>query len=341
MPTPLELAKLRRAYGEIRQGFSVVKAGKDDVYVKHLSSIERGSIDAEYIVFFETASERGLFTEADRLKELESKGEWLPSDEKSIEDLKQYLRGLRDTKANLLIPSQLEGINKQIADGEGRLIAQLEKRHSLLGFTAEEFANKKLNELYIFHSMFKSEKFDELYISREDMEYMNDYELGRLIDVYNSKMREINDTAIKKIAIARFFQDLYSLCEKDIFKFFGKPIADLTYYQCDLAQYARFFYFILSEQQNKPPIEMLDDPEKIIEWYNISKNATKELERHKPAANNNGGTAAQSLMGVSQKEYKQMGMESHGPSLSDIAKKNGDKKIGREQLMALLSGQKV
>ena len=116
----------------------------------------------------------------------------------------------------------------------------------------------------------------------------------------------------------------------------------MTYYQCDLCIYGRFFSFILTEE-TKPPADILDDPDKIIEWHQSTKNARKELEKNVKAMGDSGGVQqAQSLMGATAADYKKMGMDTgaKGPSLASMAAKNGGK-LNREQMMKALHGSKV
>ena len=209
----IEVARLRRSFRAIRDGYSLANIGGEKIYVKHLSSLERGDIDMEHVAFFDAAVSKGLASEKTRLEQLRDDKIWSAEDEKKIEDQRNYIKNLTDTKSNVL-PWHLEEINKQLEAANKLLAGKLTMRSSVIGLTAESFASRKLNELYICYSLFRDKNFEEPMVSRESIDEYDDEELSLLVRAYNKAMLEVSEGFIKKIAIARFFQDLYSLCEK-------------------------------------------------------------------------------------------------------------------------------
>ncbi len=337
MASEVELARLRKSYAAIRQGFSAVIVNGVQVYIKHLSSLERGDIDIEHVRFYDQAVSKGLPSQFQKLAELHLSGQWTNEDEKGVSESRLYIKNLNDTKNNLHLPSQIPAMNKQIEDAAKILRAKEDKRFELLGMTAEEFSQRKLNELYIHYSFYKDKFFQDYYISKEEMNQLEDSELAKLVSSYNEKISEVSELMIKKIALSRFFQDLYSLCDKDAYKFFGKPIADFTYYQCDLAIYGRFFNFILGGE-TKPPSDIIEDPDKVIEWHNISRNAARELAKKESSGSQNSSGA--SLVGASQNDYETLGIKQEGDSLNAVAEKKGGK-LNKNEMLAYLKGRKV
>ncbi len=236
---------LRYLYGQILLGVSSVKIEDKNVFIRHFSPMEQSELDREHSIFLSAALHSGLSDEKTKLAELEKDSLWTDADEAKIENQQFYLRGLVDSKKNLVLASQVAEQNKLIEEAQKDLDSQLSRRSNLLGLTAELFANKKLSERYIFNSVFKDKNCNFSLFSDEEFEYLEIEELNTITTAFNTAMRELNDQTIKKIAISRFFQDIFSLCDDNIFYFYGKPIVSLTFKQSELAGCGRFFKSIL------------------------------------------------------------------------------------------------
>lgn len=268
---------LRTLYGQIILGSSPTKIGDSVAYIRHFSPLEQGELDGGYTSFLEMALERGLESEEQRLKDLAASGLWTEADEASLENQQRYIKGLIATKKNLSLPSQVEAQNAQIAAAEAELHKKMLERVKMLGMTAEGFAKKKLNELYILTSLHRDKACTIPWYSHEEFDYLDVSELNKVAESFNKTMASINESTIKKIAIEPFFQNSFGLCDDNIFNFYGKPIISLTYQQSELAGYGRFFKHILSSEP-RPPADVLADPDKMIDWHQTSKNAEKMMK---------------------------------------------------------------
>ena len=59
------------------------------------------------------------------------------------------LKRLELSKSKVFLQTQIDYFSKEIEKGREELAQLVEKKSELLGFTAEAYANKKINEFYI------------------------------------------------------------------------------------------------------------------------------------------------------------------------------------------------
>lgn len=320
--------KFKTLYGQIILGISPAKIDGSVAFIRHLSPLEQGELDGGYSSFFEKAVERELPTEEQKLKQLAADNLWTDADESFVENQERYLIGLKDSKKNLLLPSQVEEQNKTIAATEALLLKKRGERTGLLQLTAESYARKKVNELYICKSLFRDKRCTEPFFDDDVFEYLDTNEINRVAIAFNETMANMNEQAIKQIAIAPFFQNSFGLCDDNIFNFYGKPIVHLTFLQSDLAGYGRFFKHILSSEP-KPPGDIINDPDKIIDWYQTAKNAEKMMKQ------NNSSNVA--VVGATQDDMKALSQASGGEIVTLEKLAGGRKKVRGAELAKMLS----
>ena len=77
---------------------------------------------------------------------------------------------MKKTKSKLILQAQIDAINKELVTVENDLTNLLAEKESTIGFTAEEYANRRINEYYMHVSildqdekrLFAENEFDEL-----------------------------------------------------------------------------------------------------------------------------------------------------------------------------------
>jgi len=320
--------KLRKLYAEILLGYSPAKYCGVTVFIKHFSAIEQGILDGEYPVFYNEALLKGVPSEQDRVKILVSQEVWSEDKDREIEYLQRELAGKQDTKKHLAFDSQIDQVNKELKEVSSKLDILLNEKDSLVGLTAELFARKRVNELYILNSVFQDKKLLDRFYSDEDFDDLNERELSETIRTYNTAVNDLQGVSLRKIGLAPFFQDFFNHCDNNVYNFYGKPIAYLTFFQADLVKFGKFFKHVLSGE-SRPPQEIINDPDAIIDWYNKDGNQ-KKLIGDKPSS-------AVSIIGSAEdvgKMAQQQGAEVI--SLQEEARKKGVKKLGTKDLMKLL-----
>lgn len=167
--------------------------------------------------------------------------------------------------------------------------------------TAEKFAGKKINEIYLKYTIFEDKLFQKTIYTEEVLENITENNLYRAISCYNRCIEKISNKNIKKLAICSFFQNAFFLCDDNIFDFYGKPICYLTYYQVELANVAKYFKYILTSSDVTPPEDVLNNPEKLEDWHHSVKNVEKIINKHE------GG--ATSIMGATADDLKRIGLD--------------------------------
>ena len=94
----------------------------------------------------------------------------------------------------------------------------------------------------------------------------------------------------------------YYLCKDNPFIFFGKPIVQLTYHQTDLFAYGRYYKHILQDMKNPPSQEVMQDPDRLLELYEIEKNQEERMGDKETT-----GTAS-TVVGATAEDLEALGM---------------------------------
>ena len=316
--TPL----IKRVYGDIIRGYSIGKIFNSDCVIKHFTPKDQAEIDGHYIEFYEFALKEGVSSEDEKLKSLIKEGLWDKEKENKILDLKSELSRLNETKSQLVFESQLGTIKESIERTRAKLNSLLSDKFSLIGNTAEYYANKKTNELYIYYSFY--DKSNNRLFSKEEFDDLDEHQIDEITQYYNSLINNFEDKNLKLAALIPTYQNYLSLCGDNISTFFAKPIVDLSFYQCELLSYGRFFKHILSGE-NKPPSNILDDPDAMIDWYNKSRNLEKIT----------GGDKSMGIVGGPQEEIQSITGQEAFDLKTEIAK-TGAKTVRGENLAKML-----
>ena len=338
----LEKEKLKSLYVDVIRGFSISKTKQfGDLYIKHLDMVSSSSIDEKQNSFFKKAKDQGVPTREDQLKYLNKEGLWTEAEEEKLRDQHSILSGLRTSKSKVFLQSQIEYFKKEIEKEEKVLTELIEKREELMGYTAESYSSKKVNEFYIYTALYKNQNLDEKYFTEEEFDYIDFEKLGDLIKNYNDATRYFNSINLKRVALSPFFLNYFYLCDDNPQIFYGNPVVKLSYHQVELFGYARHFKHLMSELKSKPPEDYYDDPDKLIEYVEAGKNAEKMLEK---SEKNSKGHGAMSVVGATKEDIRRMGLtaesneEVSGISLSkEAAKKQGS--LSMEDMIKLHEGK--
>lgn len=271
----MEEYKLRKAYSDILSGFSRAIFKNRPFYIKHFNSVDQGVVDEKYLELLSFASKE-LINEESRLIELQASGEWTEKDEDWIINHRTYLDNLFKTRDHPLNASTKSETIRIIEVTEKELEEKLNKKRMLVGVTAENWAARRINEFYIWDSLFTDRNCQEKVFSEDEFYELEDRELDDIIHFFNVSMSPFNNSGIKNIAISSFFQSSFSLCEDNIFHFYGKPASLLSFYQTELAIYGKYFRHILTDPDI--PFNYRTDPDKLISWHNGDRNLVPPVE---------------------------------------------------------------
>jgi len=325
----IEKEKLKSLYLDILKGYGACYGSKefDTFYVKHLDMSSSSDIDTTYQKCYEKAKGEGLPTEKDQLEYLNEEKIWTKEEEMGLQNQESLVEGLKASKSKVYLQSQIDYFAKEIEKEQGKLEDIKAEKSEYLGFTAESYANKKINEFYIYTTIYKDADLKERFFSREEFEYINFEKFAGLVNAYNETTKYFNSVNLKRVSLSTFFLNYFYLCDDNPMTFYGKAVVELSYHQVELFGYARHFKSLLSDMKTSPPSEYYDDPDKLMEFVDAGKNAEKMLEK---AEKNDKAHGAMSVVGATKEDLRRMGLtpgsseELSGTNLQqEAAKKQG------------------
>lgn len=311
---------LKVIQSEIIKGYSKYKFGNEYLYVKHIDIFLSSKLDEYYNESLAKALEMGAKTREDRIKEVYSQKLWTQKKEQEIEEKKSYLERLKTTKKKMHLKSEADYIKMQIEIQE-RELKELEKeKEDIIGGTAENFAEKKVNDIFFYLSSFKDEYLNINFFSEQDYEELESTSLNELFKIFEIHSKKINSENIKKISLSPSFLNYFYLCDDNPVSFFGKPVCNLTFYQLEVFSNAKYYKQILIESNSNIPEDIKQNPDKLIEWFEINKNAQKMISQY-----DNSDDSNLSLVGATKEDLQHIGLSHLTPSKSNLAEEAAKK----------------
>lgn len=327
--------KIRLLFIDILKGYSEVYYRNNKIYFKHNTSFDSGDIDSKRQEFIRKAKNNGLPTEKEKEAYLIAEKLWSKEKNEEIQRIKSYISNLKTTKSKLFRNEEIDSINKQINEQNLKLIELVSERKELLGFTVEDYANKKVNEYYMYNSLYKDKNLNERYFSEGDFDELENKDISEIIEIYNNINKDFSEKNLKKIALSSFYLSLYNMCEDNPYYLYGKPIIYLTFYQVEVFSYSRYFRNALSEAKHKPADELYEDPDKLIDWLESSKNVEEVLNKNSIKENKKSeGAVGTSIIGAKKEDLAKIGADEKGVSLHNEALKKGGT-LNMQDLMKL------
>ena len=323
--------ELKLVFSEIVEGYSLTRSELfGDLKIKHINNYDSAKTDIKNNYYFEKAVSQGLPKREEKLEYLIKEKLWDSEKDKEADRLKEMLKGMNRTKSKLFLQAQIDAIKKDIVDNEIKLSNILAEKESVIGFTAEEYASRRINEYYMHISildeegkqLFGENEFDEL-----EQDQVND-----IMQVYEKNNRKFKAEILKKISLADFFTNIFYLCEDNVFNFYGKPVIDLTFYQIEIYSYGRYFKSIIQNSEENIPDHIVEDPDKLIEWAESSKNVKEVLEKSSGDAE----SGASSIMGATKQDLAKAGIDQN-QDVIDLSQKAQEKggRLTMEDMMKL------
>tara|TARA_Y100000592_G_scaffold17623_2_gene26514 strand:- start:3687 stop:4703 length:1017 start_codon:yes stop_codon:yes gene_type:complete len=335
MEGDVEKKYLRRVFTEVIRGFSKISSDKyDTFYIKHIDVFDSEEIDEKNEEYLNYAKNKGLPTEKQRLEQLKEDDLWSVDKQKEIDEITDYIKQLKLNKSKYFLKAQIDSVSQQIKDENEKLLKLIEEKFTLVGLTAEIFASKKINEYYIFNTLYKKEDLKNKLFTEEQFDELSEDDLLELIKMFNYNSSRFSQRNLKRIALSPFFLNDFYLCEDSPMNYFGKPLVELTYNQSELFSHAKQFKYILQELKHRPSAEVMSDPDKLIEVYEAGQNAEKVMSKM------DGDADASTVVGATKEDLERLGLKSSddnsekGVDLAkEAAKKGGN--LDMEDLIKL------
>lgn len=328
----MDLIDLKVTFSEILRGFSLVESEYyGTVRIKHFTNFDSAELDIRNREFYNKAVNEGLPTRKQRVDDLLEQEIWTEEKNKEILNTKSHIAGLENTKKQVFLQAHLDQTNKELEIQKTKLIELEHEKEELIGFTAEAYASRRINEHYIYNAL-KTEKGESLF-TNEEYEELEEKKLVSLIGLYNKSVKKFKSPLLKRISVSPFFTNIFYLCENNAHVFFGKPLVNLSFYQLELFGYARYYKSMIENSEKKPPEHISEDPEKLVEWFESTKSAAETLEKSEAKAGEHGAT---SLVGATKDDLKRLGLDNPGETIS-LAKKAAEKggKLTMDDMMKI------
>ena len=269
--TPKHL--LRKIYMEVLRGYTKTTVPKFGAfYIKHLDLFASEEIDEKKREYEEHAQSKGLPTAKEKLAELEKDDLWSPQKERDIKNLESMIERLKITKSIFVLQADRDSIQKQIRDAIKEHEDLIHEKAELMGYTCDSYAFKKMNEFFIFNTSYKTPDLKDLFFDKNTFDELHEMEVSILASHYGKVGESYGEKNLKRIALSGFFLNSFYLCKNNPFTFFGNPVVELTYNQSELFSYGTYFKHLLQELKHEPDPETMDDPDKLVELFNVSKN---------------------------------------------------------------------
>lgn len=315
---------LKTLYWEIIRGYSNFELNNKIYYVKHMSPKDAGIIEMKENFYFNKAKSQNIPTNEERIEQLIKENSYDPKSDKQILDLKLSIANMKKTRSKLYLTRDLNNLDKQITESSDELKALEEKRESLLDTTCEKYTAKRMNEFYIYYSVYDDELCEKHSFQLEEFEELDQLELIEFVNKYYEITFKFNHQNLKRIGVSGFFLNYFYLSDDNPYFFYGKPVSLLSFYQIELFGYARYFKDLMSKSTVKHPDEYNEDVDKIIDWYESSSNMEKLQEENNKKAGKEAAVQAVSVMGATKEDLKKLKKDNTGAvSLEEAAKKKG------------------
>lgn len=328
----MEDSALKVIFSEILRGYTLVDNedfGK--LKIKHFNNFDSAELDIKNRYFYEKARDQGLPTREQKIQYLLDNNIWDEEKNKELLRLKTMIAGLKNSKSKLFLQAHLDDINRQLEENQLKLSEKELKKEELIGFCAENYAQRRINEHYMQKAIL-NEQGGQL-LSNEDFEELHQDQLMSLIATYNKNTKKFGSSNLKKISLSGFFTNLFYLCENNAYTFFGKPLVELTFYQVELFGYGRYYKSLMENSESQVPEEVKENPEKLVEWFESSKNAKEVMDKSQSAEKEGSAT---SLVGATKQDLKRLGLDNPNETIN-LAKKAAEKggSLSMEDMMKI------
>jgi hypothetical protein len=272
MATVLSTSKdCRNAYREILLGYT--HAEEDDFYIKHFREADLGFIESTYAKCTKEAESEGLSFKRDKLEFLKAEGHW--TDEEEHEFIVQNLatKDAKDHYSKITHKEQREAFRSVVEEQETKLNKIKSQRDEIIEPTVEGYCEKRLNEFYVYHAVYKDPELKEHFFTKDEFDELSFLELHDLVKKYNNETSKFSEKNIKIIGVNHFFLNAFFMSDDDPVKFYGKNVLELSMYQMNLFSRGKFYKSVLVEGKDPPEqYYEVDHPnglEELAKWYEI------------------------------------------------------------------------
>jgi len=324
-----EEQELRLAFSHILRGCSEVKFKPPEhssmynrdrqeivCFAKHFNFFDQIHLDSKYQESFDKAKNQGLPTRKERLDFLDKSGDWTKANEKKFINDKTFLSNLYETKAKMIVPAQAHAVQKNIDSISEKINKTEKERADMVGQVCENYANSHLNNATMTYILYEDVECTKPLFSNDDIEYIDNSDIGVLVRAYNSAVSVLSISNIKKLSISGFFTSYFALVEETPNVFFSKKeVYELSFYQLNLLSYAKVLRSII--RNTSPPKHILENPERLLDWAEKGEKAREKIEKARDSDSN------YTVVGAKKEDYDEMGSSQEGANIFSASSKKG------------------
>ncbi len=277
-----ENARLKSSFLDISRGYSQFTLGKKTLYLKHISFEDNIVIDDFQKGIIEICDKESIPSEEERLIFLNKRKLWTIKDEKNYEEQKRFLKGLESNRLNSYLPSQIDMMDKTIADTKKVINDLFSNRYGFLDMTRERFIDEKMNRFLIFYTLYKDSLCQNRYYdSFEEFDDLDDEDLYLITLIYNGISKSYDNENSRKIVVSDFFLPYFMIYIDNVNNIFGEKVQKgplfLTYPQIHFIVNFRHFKSILTTQ--KIPDSIRNNPDEIDKYVTLNANMKAIIDR--------------------------------------------------------------
>jgi hypothetical protein len=310
----LDALNLRRTYADICRGYSTDTWRGAPIYIKHLAHYDQVDIDLFYEEAFTAARARGIKTRAERMAWLQDKKLWTQRDEVDLKMQQDYAANLTKTRSKQFLQVQIAELTRQLNEANDKLWADMARREKLIGLTAEQRAEERIQSHYLYVSCFRDRALSDPFLTAVQVNQLDEDESDTLISLYVKVIGRLDMQSIRRIALAPCFTNHFYLCAEQPYHFFAKPMAELSNYQINLLSYGAYYRNLLSA--NEVPNDIREDPDKVEEFITKNKNFKDAIAKSGATDGSRVG-----IVGASQADFEALGLQNDTKTMNEHASK--------------------
>ena len=258
-----EPEQLKLIYQDIVNGYSLL----ENIFIKHFSESSHARIIEQKQNLILGYNEQGLPTNEDRQKEILEQKLWSQEKEDRIIQLQYIISDNEKYAQTMVVPSQKEAIMKIVNQSKNELIVLNHEKTGVMGPTCEVFAGKELENFFILELFYKDDKLSIPYLSREELDAMENDELEPLKITLNKVFSKIQESHIQKVGCMPFFLNTLGIVRDRPETFFRRPIHSLSFHQHNLLSTGLRNLNIGSQTEGTPPSLQHSTVEELVKWY--------------------------------------------------------------------------
>lgn len=314
--------RLESLFQEIKRGFSVSSEGNGFLYIKHPTADEIEISKQAYDRNFEKAIKLGVQPEKELLEFLNEQGAWTTKEEDDMIVREQQLKNLNKTINKIRIERDRKPIEEERDSVQAQLKLDKIKRFSLVKKTAESYAQKHSNEVFIYNCIYKDKEFKNLYWSKDEFEELEYAELNKFLKKYEKHVKKFEHDELLQLSITNCFTSLFGLYGNDVTDFFKNHPMDMSYYQIHLLNYGKMFKNIFKNREI--PDHIKSDAKAILAHLEDMENIKNNKDTIKNKSQKSDGF---SYAGATKKDLDNLGVKKgkNQKDIHQIAKEKGGK----------------